>query len=102
MTTLDLTASKFARSDMCFVKMVLLFSRGSLLPAVGSSFLAHIPRVRLVRSSGVTDRTKTATEVHPLSLFSLLVTIKLKPEIISQEDRELIVNMTILETSDET
>ena len=29
--TLDLTASKFARSDVCFVKMVLLFSRRSLL-----------------------------------------------------------------------
>ena len=31
MTTLDLTGSKFARSDMSFVKMVLLFSRRSLL-----------------------------------------------------------------------
>ena len=30
-------------------------------------------------------------------LFSLLVTVKLKPEIISQGDRELIVNMTILQ-----
>ena len=32
------------------------------------------------------------------SLFSPLVTVKLKPEIISQGDRELIVNTTILET----
>ena len=31
-------------------------------------------------------------------LFSLLVTVKLKPEIISQGDRQLIVNTTILET----
>ena len=30
-------------------------------------------------------------------LLSLLVTVKLKPEIIFQGDRELIVNMTILE-----
>ena len=35
-------------------------------------------------------------------LFSLLVAVKLKPEIISQGDRELIVNMTILDTWDET
>ena len=132
------------------------------------AFPRAFPRVRLVRSSGVTDRTKTATEFHPLSslrskrfqsshcakvragakkkkggrgrgeeetlfpsfpspspvisffllssrrsrrtraetlatqaipcLFSLLVTVKLKPEIISQGDRELIVKMAILET----
>ena len=31
LTTLDLNGSKFARSDMCFVKMVLLFSPRSLL-----------------------------------------------------------------------
>ena len=30
MTTLDVTGSKFARSDMCFVKMIILFSRWSL------------------------------------------------------------------------
>ena len=34
--------------------------------------------------------TKTATEFHPLSL---LVSVKLKPEIISHGDRELIVNI---------
>ena len=37
MTTLDLTGSKFARSDMCFVKMVLLFSRRSLCYYLTSS-----------------------------------------------------------------
>ena len=31
-----------------------------------------------------------------------LTAVKLKPETISQGDRELIVNMTILETRDET
>ena len=30
-TTLDLTGSKFARSDLCFVKMIRLFSRRSLV-----------------------------------------------------------------------
>ena len=35
-----------------------------------TKFPRAFPRVRLVRSSGVTDRTKTATEFHPLSLFS--------------------------------
>ena len=56
-------------------------------------------RVRLVKSSGVTDRTNTTTEFYPLSL-SLLLAVKLKPESISQGDRQLIVNMTILETWD--
>ena len=32
------------------------------------------------------------------TLFSLLVTVNLKPEIISQGDRELIVDMTTIET----
>ena len=31
MTTLDLIGRKFASSDMCLVKMVLLFSRRSLV-----------------------------------------------------------------------
>ena len=37
-----------------------------------------------------------------LLTINLLVTVNLKPEIISQGDRELIVNLTILETWDET
>ena len=54
-------------------------------------FPGAFPRVKLVRSSGVTVCTKTATEFQ-----------KLKSEIISKGHRALIVNMTILETWDET
>ena len=68
-----------------------------LLQAV---YLAASPLV-----SGAAKSHSTSTQYRQLRrlsfipcLFSLLVTVKLKPEIISQRDRELIVNMTILET----
>ena len=44
------------------------------LPRTGDSFTSRVKEIadkeRLVRSSEVTDCTKTATEFHPLSLFS--------------------------------
>ena len=44
------------------------------LRRTGDSFTSRVTEIadkqRLVRSSGVTDCTKTATEFHPLSLFS--------------------------------
>ena len=48
------------------------------------------PRVELVTSTVVTDRTNVLSKFHPL-FFSLLVAVKVKPEIISPGD--LMVNM---------
>ena len=61
------------------------------LPVPGLIFLAFPCVRRLVKATEVTERTNTATKFHPLSLFSLLVAVKLKPKIVSQG--ELIVNL---------
>ena len=55
---------------------------------------SHVPNTVLL----TINFPLTATRREEKRLFSLLVTVKLKSEIISQGDRELIVNMTILET----
>ena len=71
------------------------------LPTVGSSFLA------LFHAWNWSGRVESQFVRRPLQnfvpyLFSLHVTVKLKSEIISKGHRALIVNMTILETWDET
>ena len=59
------------------------------LPAVGSYFLAHIPRE--TGHLNCSHRFYECSQlVSPLVLFSLLVTVKLKPEILPRG--ELIVN----------
>ena len=83
------------------INFLLTATRRERLPAVGLSFLAHF------HAWDWSGQVESQIVPRPLqsffpSLFSLLMTVKLKPEIISSGDLELIVNLTILETWDQT
>ena len=56
--------------------------------------MKHIPDLKVIHVRFI----KSSSTPALLLQLQLLVTVNLKPDIISQGDRELIVNMTILET----
>ena len=89
-TNLAESSSRLTRSrrDLCHVGEISLICGNTREHAWDRSSQAESQIVRIPLQSFIP------------CLFALLLAVKLKPESISQGDRELIVNMTILETWD--